>query len=154
MELSRSGISIPSVLAHPRTLAIPAGTVLGSLIGGGLLVLVFPLSLGKALALASGFGWYSLSGVIITDLGDPVLGSAGFMANMIRETIALLTIPLFARSRYPLVCVGVGGATSMDVTLPLIERTCGPAAVPVAIASGAICSLLVPVLVPIFYHLG
>ena len=154
VELIRSGINIREVLAHPDTLLIPAGTVAGSLAGGFLLAWLLGVPLGKSLSLSSGFGWYSLSGVIISDLGDPVLGSAGFMANILRETIALLTIPIIARTRYPRIGIGVAGATSMDVTLPLIERTNGPKAVPVSIASGVILSLLVPVLVPLFYQLG
>lgn len=153
-DMVQSGVSVKRVLVHPETLLLPAGTVIGSLLGGLVLAAASSLSVGRALALCSGFGWYSLSGVIITDLGDPVLGSAGFMANMLRETIALLTIPLLARTRLPYLGIGVAGATSMDVSLPLIERTCGPASVPLAIASGAILSLAVPVLVPLFYQLG
>ena len=153
-DMVQSGVSVKRVLAHPETLLLPAGTVVGSLLGGLALAAAFGLPVGKALALSSGFGWYSLSGVIITDLGDPVLGSAGFMANMLRETIALLSIPLLARTRLPYLGIGVAGATSMDVSLPLIERTCGPASAPLAIASGAILSLMVPVLVPLFYQLG
>ncbi len=42
----------------------------------------------------------------------------------------------------------------MDVTLPLIEKNCGPRSVGFAIASGAILSLAVPVLVPLLYQIG
>jgi uncharacterized membrane protein YbjE (DUF340 family) len=76
------------------------------------------------------------------------------MANILRETIALLAIPFLGEARLAWLAVGVGGATSMDVTLPLIERSCGTEIVPLSIASGAVLSLLVPVLVPLFYNLG
>jgi hypothetical protein len=42
----------------------------------------------------------------------------------------------------------------MDVTLPLIEKNCGPRSVAFAMASGGVLSLCVPVFVPLFYHLG
>ena len=153
MQLPRSGVDIRSELLTWRTLLVPAGAILGSLLGGLALGPLLSLSTGKALALAAGFGWYSLSGVLITNMGDPVLGSAAFLANMLREGIALLTIPLLGRLRLSEIAIGVAGATSMDVTLPLIGRSCGPELVPLALTNGAALSLLVPVLVPLLFHL-
>jgi uncharacterized membrane protein YbjE (DUF340 family) len=153
-QLIQSDVRIRELILHPDILVVPLGTMVGSLLGAYLLSLFLPLSSGKALSVGAGFGWYSLSGVIITDLGDPVLGSAAFVSNIIRESIALLTIPLLCRTRWPSLAVGVAGATSMDVTLPLIQRVAGTATVPLAIASGAILSLAVPILVPLFYQLG
>lgn len=154
MDLTTSGVNFRAVLSHKQTLLLPLGTAAGSLLGGLLMVPLFGLMPHQTLAVSAGFGWYSLSGVLITNMGDPFLGSAAFMSNILRETIALVTIPFVARSRFPHLAVGIGGATSMDVTLPLIERSCGAQTVPLAIASGAILSLLVPVLVPLFYNLG
>jgi len=153
-KLVRNRINLKEVLLHPETILLPIGTVAGSLLGGVSLSVIFPLHPAKALSLASGFGWYSLSGVIISNLGDPVLGGAAFLANLMRESIALLIIPFIARTRYPNIAIGVAGATSMDVTLPLIERSCGTRSVPIAITSGAILSLLVPALVPLFFYAG
>jgi uncharacterized membrane protein YbjE (DUF340 family) len=153
-QLIHSEVRIRELVLHPDILVVPVGTMVGSLLGAYLLSLFLPLSWGKALSVGAGFGWYSLSGVIITDLGDPVLGSAAFVSNIIRESIALLTIPLLCRTRWPSLAVGVAGATSMDVTLPLIQRVAGTATVPLAIASGAVLSLAVPILVPLFYQLG
>ena len=50
--------------------------------------------------------------------------------------------------------IGAGGATSMDVTLPLIEQCVGPECVPTSFANGALLSLSVPVLVPFLFRLG
>jgi uncharacterized membrane protein YbjE (DUF340 family) len=154
MQMSANEVNLASMLLRPATLLAPIGTIIGSL-GASLAVgAFFRLSAGKALALGAGFGWYSLSGVLITDLGDPMLGSASFLANMLRETIALLTIPFLASTGRAELAIGAGGATSMDVTLPLIERCAGPQSVPLSIAHGLALSLLVPLLVPIFYRLG
>ena len=132
----------------------PIATALGSLAGGLAAAPFLGLGPGKAMALAGGFGWYSLSGVLIADMGDPALGSAAFLANMIRESIALVSIPFLASTRRPELAIGVGGATAMDVTLPLVESSAGPALVPASFASGALLSLAVPIIVPLLYRLG
>ena len=154
LQFAQSGISLRSAFVRADTALVPIATMLGSLTGGLAIAAAFSISAGKALALAAGFGWYSLSGVLISDLGDPALGSAAFLANMARESLALLLIPILSRSKRPYTAVGAGGATAMDVTLPLVEQCLGPDSVPVSFTSGAILSLLVPVLVPLFYGLG
>jgi uncharacterized membrane protein YbjE (DUF340 family) len=152
--LGTSGIRPAEILSHPDLLVLPLGTMIGSLVGGlgaGLLLNVRP---GAAMSLASGFGWYSLSGVILTRLGSPGLGAVSFLSNMLRESMALILIPLLARTRFPFLAIGAGGATSMDVTLPLVEKNCGPGSVPLAIASGGVLSLSVPFLVPLLFGIG
>lgn len=150
-QLVRGGVGLRAALLKPRTLLVPAGTVIGTLAAGAAVAPLLCLPPGRAMALAAGFGWYSLSGVLITNLGDPLLGSAAFVSNMLREGIALIVIPLLGRTGFGEVAVGIGGATSMDVTLPLIGRSCGGSFVPLAVASGAILSFLVPILVPVLY---
>lgn len=138
---------------HVSIILLPLSTAAGSLLGGLAIGSFFSLTPGESLSLAAGFGWYTLSGVLITDMGNPILGSAGFMINLFRETIALIAIPLLGRTRFSLVSIGIAGATSMDVTLPLIERSCGTEYVSLALGHGIVLSLLVPLLVPLFYHL-
>jgi len=154
MQFVQSGASLGKVLVSPAALAVPVATIVGTLASSLLLIPLFSISAGKAMALAGGFGWYSLSGVLISNLGDPVLGSASFLANMFRESLALLMIPFLGRSSIPTMAVSVGGATAMDVTLPLIEQSAGPWIVPVSFMSGALLSLVVPILVPICFRLG
>ncbi|MHB0956470.1 MAG: LysO family transporter [Pirellulaceae bacterium] len=154
MQMAASQIDFGSLLLRPATAIVPLGTVVGSLIGALAVGLLFDLAPGKSFALGAGFGWYSLSGVLITDLGDPLLGSTAFLANLLRETLALVAIPFLASTGRWELSIGAGGATSMDVTLPLIERCCGPQSVPLSIAHGLTLSLLVPVLVPLFFGMG
>jgi len=152
--LSGSGIRIGEIVTHPDLFLLPLGTIAGSLLGGLAVGLALGMPPGTALALGSGFGWYSLSGVILTRLAGPGIGAVAFLSNMLRESISLVLIPLLARTRFPYLAIGTGGATSMDVTLPLIERSCGPRSVAFAMASGGALSLSVPVLVPLLYHIG
>ncbi|MCX7776046.1 MAG: lysine exporter LysO family protein [Spirochaetaceae bacterium] len=153
MQFRQSGIALGKALANPSILILPVATAVGSMLGGILLMPLFSLTPGKALAVASGFGWYSLSGVLIANMGDPALGTAAFVANMLRESLGLLLIPLLGKSRVPQLAISAAGATAMDVSLPLIEQTLGPAAIPESFFSGAVLSLLVPVLVPFFMRL-
>lgn len=154
VQMVRNEVDLKRAMLHPATFFVPLLTMIGSLAGGLALAGLFELEAGKALSLAAGFGWYSLSGVLITEMGDPILGAAGFLINVIRESIALLSIPFLARINMPMMAIGVGGATSMDVTLPLIERSCGTSYVPLSIVNGAVLSMLVPILVPFFFTLG
>jgi len=154
MQFYQSGASLRGAFSSPMVLAVPIATAVGTLLASLALVPLFSISAGKALALSGGFGWYSLSGVLIANLGDPYLGSVAFLANLIRESLALLLIPFLGRTRIPTLAVSVGGATAMDVTLPLIEQSAGPWIVPVSFVSGALLSLAVPFLVPFFFGLG
>ncbi|MBA7486527.1 MAG: DUF340 domain-containing protein [Spirochaeta sp.] len=154
MSMARNPLKFSDIITHPDLLLLPAGTIIGSLGGGLLLAFLFEQSIGESLSVSAGLGWYSFSGVILTELSGPYLGSIAFLSNLMRESIALLIIPVIAHSRYPHIGIGVAGATSMDVTLPVIKLSCGDAAGPLSISHGLITSLAVPFLVPLLYHLG
>ncbi len=152
--LGASEIRLREIVTHPDLILIPVGTVAGTLVGGLAAGLLLGVRTGTALSLAAGFGWYSLSGVILTRIDGPAVGAVAFLSNLLRESLSLVLIPILGRSRYPSMAIGVGGATSMDVTLPLIEKSCGPRSVVLAVASGGLLSLCVPVLVPLLYRIG
>jgi uncharacterized membrane protein YbjE (DUF340 family) len=84
-------------------------------------------------------------------LGDPILGSVAFLSNLFRESIAFLSVPFLASFAQKRAGISVCGATSMDVTLPIVEKNCGPEYVPLSLAHGIILTLIVPFLVPFFY---
>jgi len=150
IQMAGSGSSLGKMIVQPAVLLVPAVTIVGTL-AGSLGTLVFDgMTPGRSLALGSGFGWYSLSGVLIADLGDPMLGAAAFISNLLRETIAFLCVPLLKFSGRCESGIGISGATSMDVTLPVIEDTWGARVIPLAVAHGVILSFLVPFLVPLF----
>lgn len=150
MQMALGDVDIVSILKEPITLVLPFTTIVGTLLASGLGPLMTSLSLSEALAVGSGFGWYSLSGVLIADLGDPVLGSIAFLSNLFRESVAFIMIPLLAGYGRRHAAVSVAGATSMDVTLPILEQYCGPEFVPLSLAHGVILTAIVPFLVPLF----
>lgn len=150
VQMAHGTPGLARMLLNPAIVAMPAVTVIGTLIGSLPLLAFSGISLSRALAMGSGFGWYSLSGVLIADRGEPLLGAAAFLANLLRESVAFLSVPaLRSTGRYE-AGVGICGATSMDVTLPVIEDAWGPSLVPVSVAHGVILSFLVPFLVPLF----
>ncbi len=135
-------------------LLLPFGVALGSIVGA-IIYSLFSGSLywNEAAALASGFGWYSLSAVIISEVHTPTLGATAFLTNIFRELIAILIIPMVAKYLGGIAAIAPGGATSMDVTLPIIAKGAGKEYVPLAFFSGAILSLMVPIMVNFFLSL-
>lgn len=137
----------------PRVLLVPAAIAAGSILGTTLAGLALGLSFPLAAAVGAGFGWYSLSGVILANLHSQAAGALAFLTNVIREYLAILLIPLLARRLGRLSAIAPGGATAMDVTLPVIARAAGPEAAAIAFLSGAVLSAAVPALVPLLINL-
>ncbi|WP_330985642.1 MULTISPECIES: lysine exporter LysO family protein [Enterobacterales] len=153
IKLSNSGMSIKEIFFNRQNLVMTGLTVVASYLGAALVSLFIPLSLVQSLAVSSGFGWYTLSGLLFTKMGDPLLGSVAFLCDLFREVFALLLIPTLSRIGSGNVAIGVAGATAMDVTLPIIEKHCGISYVPVALLSGGIITVMVPFLIPFFFSL-
>lgn len=153
LQLRNAGLSLRKLLMNRQGLGIALVLVLSSLLAGLMLIPWLDVPWYQALALASGFGWYSLSGIVIGDALGPAWGGVAFLNDVIREIIALALIPLVISAR-PAVAIGYGGATAMDFTLPVIRSSGGLACVPVAIASGFLLSFLSPVLMGVFLSLG
>ncbi len=153
IQMNSGENDLSRLFSRPSLLVLPLVTIAGTLLGSLGTLMFDGMTPGRALALGSGFGWYSLSGVLIANLGDPTLGAASFLSNLFRETLAFLTIPLLRATGRCESGIGIAGATSMDVTLPVIEDVWGPAVLPLSIAHGVILSLLVPFLVPLFMSL-
>lgn len=153
IQLRNSGLTLGQILLNKHGMIIAAVVMVTSWIGGAIAALVLDIPVYKGLAMASGFGWYSLAGILMGDAFGPVYGGASFMIELLRELISLVLIPMFI-SRKPCTSIGYAGATAMDFTLPVIQTTGGVRCVPVAIVSGFILSLLVPVLMLFFVSLA
>jgi uncharacterized membrane protein YbjE (DUF340 family) len=138
-----------------RVVLVPAAVVAGTLGAAALVALAWPGSqLLETLAVASGFGYYSLSSVIIKDMHGATLGATALLANMAREVTTLVIAPLLTRRLGKLALIGCGGATSMDTTLPIVTRFSGREYAAISIFSGLVLSLLVPFIVPLLLSLS
>ncbi|MCT9843048.1 lysine exporter LysO family protein [Leclercia sp. 29361] len=149
IQLRNNGMTLKQIVLNRRGMMVAVIVVGSSLVGGVINAFILDLPLNTALAMASGFGWYSLSGILLTESFGPVIGSAAFFNDLGRELIAIMLIPgLVRRSRST--ALGLCGATSMDFTLPVLQRSGGLEMVPAAIVHGFILSLLVPIMMAFF----
>lgn len=133
-----------------RLIVIPILIAIGSIVGALITGLIFNFSAGESAAIGAGFGWYSLSGILISQLHSAELGSLAFLTNVFRELLTVMVLPIVAKYFGSLATIAPGGATTMDVTLPLIKELGGEKVVIPAFISGAILTTLVPILVPLF----
>ena len=126
----------------------PLAAVLGTLAAAGLAGACLPgMGVREALAVGAGFGYYSLSSVLVTSLHGEALGAVALLANLLREMATLLLAPLLARLFGPLAPIASGGATAMDTTLPVIVRAVGAEYAMLSVWTGLVLSLLAPVLI-------
>ncbi|MEZ9320204.1 lysine exporter LysO family protein [Vibrio sp. 10N.286.51.E5] len=153
IQLRNSGLTLRQILLNKHGMVIAITIIITSMLGGVIAAYILDIPLFKALAMSSGFGWYSLAGILMGDAFGPVYGGASFMLELLRELVALILIPVLIRS-YPCTSIGYAGATAMDFTLPVIQTTGGVRCVPIAIVSGFILSLLVPILMLFFVSLA
>ena len=132
---------------NPRVALLPLATILGSWAGAAIAFLVLQRTITDCLAISSGFAYYSLSSIFLTEYRGIELGTIALVANLVREAITLLGTPLLARIFGPLAPISAGGATTMDTTLPIITHTCGQRFTILAIFHGFIVDFTVPFLV-------
>ena len=133
-----------------RILLIPFGIALGSLCGGVVTAFLLSLPAKEGLAISAGLGWYSLSGVLITEAGNPVGGTIAFLANVFREMLTFVIVPFVASHLNYYSAIAPAGATSMDTTLGIISKNTNGTIAVLAFVNGIVCTLLVPILVPLF----
>ena len=146
----------PDALLLP--LATVGGTLLLSAMGG------FLLSRWTAfdcMAVGSGFAYYFVSSILITEiksasLGVQVateLGTIALLSNIFREMAALLCAPLFRRYFGYLAPISAAGIGAADISLPAIARYSGPDAIPLAIIHGLLIEISMPFFVSLFCRL-
>lgn len=136
---------------NPRLAFLPIMTILGTLAASALTSLILPeRSAADCMAIGSGFGYYSLSSIFITEYKGPELGTVALLSNIMREMITLLCAPLLVRWFGNLAPISAGGATTMDTTLPIITRSAGQEFVVVSIFHGFLVDFSVPFLVTFF----
>lgn len=136
-----------------RCALLPLFTAAGTLAGAAAASLWLPVAPADALAVGAGFGYYSLSSILISPLRGAALGTVALLVNILRELFTLLAAPLVARWAGPLAAVSIGGATSFDTTLPVITQAAGGRFAVVALFHGCLLDFSVPFLVTLFCRL-
>lgn len=143
----------------PRTILVPCATIVGTIISTFLISFaIVRWSATEVMAVGCGFGYYSLSSILVSSLKEAhiglqaaaELGTITLIANVFRELMTLLLAPLMVRWFSPLGPICAGGATTIDVTLPVITRFSGRDWLFVSILHGVVVDFSVPFLVPFF----
>ncbi|CUX97178.1 lysine exporter LysO family protein [Candidatus Hoaglandella endobia] len=154
VQLRNSEMKLRQIILNRRGLLLTLIVAISALAGGAMAALLLGLPLATGLALASAYGWYSLSGILMTEAFGTVIGSTAFFNDLLRELLAIILIPLLMRRSHN-TALGLCGATSMDSTLPVLQRSGGIEVLPAAIVQGFLLSVLAPVLIGIFsFHLS
>ena len=133
-----------------RIVLLPLSGMAGSLLLSLMAVPCLGISWKEALAIVSGFGWYSLSGALLTHLAGPALGATAFLANLFRELLTFLGVGVVFRYLGDWAAAALGGATSMDTTLGPTTAVSNGRLSALALTSGLAHSLCVPVLLPLW----
>ena len=143
----------------PRTILVPCATIIGTILSTFLISFALVRwSTTEVMAVGCGFGYYSLSSILVSSLKEAhiglqaaaELGTITLIANVFRELMTLLLAPLMVRWFSPLGPICAGGATTIDVTLPVITRFSGRDWLFVSILHGVVVDFSVPFLVPFF----
>lgn len=136
---------------NPRLIFLPIMTICGTLAGCAIAgIFMSNHSSSDCMAVGAGFGYYSLSSIFITEYKGPELGTIALLSNIMREILALLGAPLLVRYFGKLAPISVGGATTMDTTLPIITKCSGKEFIIISIFHGFIVDFSVPFLVTLF----
>ncbi len=133
-----------------RMVLLPVFIAIGSLCGAFAAGLAMGMDAGCATAIGAGFGWYSLSAVMLTGLVGAQAGTMALLSNVFRELLSIMIMPLVVRYFGKVAAIAPGGATTMDTTLPVVVRYAGSEMSVISFVSGFILSMLVIVLVPFF----
>lgn len=142
IRLSRQWVS-------PAMLALPGLVVVGSMLGGALVAWLVDVPLKAGLALSSGYGWFSLSSVMVAEALGKAYGTMALSIDLLRELLAFVI--LYAVGRWwPVVGLAAAGATAMDSSLPIIKQVCSPSVIPMAMVSGFLLTLLAPFMMSLF----
>lgn len=152
---------LKSILAavSPRMLLIPLATIGGTLGFSALIGLFLSRwSVFDCMAVGSGFGYYSLSSILITQYKEATLGvqlatelgTIALLTNVFREMFTLLCAPLLVKYFGRLAPICTAGVTSIDVSLPVITRYSGKDLISISVIHGILVDLTVPFFVSFF----
>jgi uncharacterized membrane protein YbjE (DUF340 family) len=138
-EIKRMGIKI---------LLLPLFIACGSIVGGLAASYLIGISPAYGMAIGAGFGWYSLSGIMLTTMVGADVGTMALLSNVFREILSIMILPFVVKYLGKIPAVAPGGATTMDTTLPFVVKYAGSEMSIIAFVSGVVLSILVVFLVP------
>jgi uncharacterized membrane protein YbjE (DUF340 family) len=128
----------------PLTAAV-AGAVLAAFLFAALTGIGWLPSLATTL----GFGFYTLTGPLVTARFGATLGLLAFLANFLRENFTMLAAPYVGRRVRGEGLSAMGGATAMDTTLYFVVRYGDRDAAGLALATGLVLTVAATIVLPL-----
>ena len=144
------------------SLLVPIATVTGTFLFSAVAGFILSQwSIFDCMAVGSGFAYYSISSVLITQLKAPSigmqlateLGTIALLANIFREMTALIGAPFIRKYFGCLASISAAGIGSADILLASISKYSGKEAIPLAIQHGILINISVPFFVSLFCNL-
>lgn len=139
---------------NKRILLLPLITTMGTFAGVGLASGALGYNMAEAMAIGAGFGYYSLSSILIGNYMGAEAGAMALMSNILRELFVLLCAPFLYRYFGPVALICSGGCTTSDTTLPVIVHWAGSKWVAPAIIHAMLLDFSVPFWVAFFCSLA
>ena len=145
-----------------KMLLVPVATVSGTFLFSAIAGFILSQwSVFDCMAVGSGFAYYSISSVLITQLKTPSigmqlateLGTIALLANIFREMTALIGAPFIRKYFGRLAPISAAGIGSSDILLASISKYSGQEAIPIAILHGILINISVPFFVSLFCNL-
>ncbi len=145
-----------------KMLLVPIATVSGTFLFSAIAGFILSQwSVFDCMAVGSGFAYYSISSVLITQLKTPSigmqlateLGTIALLANIFREMTALIGAPFIRKYFGRLAPISAAGIGSSDILLASISKYSGQEAIPIAILHGILINISVPFFVSLFCNL-
>ncbi|MFR3218131.1 LysO family transporter [Dysgonomonas mossii] len=145
-----------------KMLLVPIATVTGTFLFSAIAGFILSQwSVFDCMAVGSGFAYYSISSVLITQLKTPSigmqlateLGTIALLANIFREMTALIGAPFIRKYFGRLAPISAAGIGSSDILLASISKYSGQEAIPLAILHGILINISVPFFVSLFCNL-
>ncbi|QHI73286.1 lysine exporter LysO family protein [Aminipila terrae] len=154
MDLGRTGTVVENFKkVGIRILVFPLASIIGCLTFAAVGSLFLPMTAKETMAVASGFGWYTLAPVMLADCSAE-LSAISFLHNVMREMVGIMIIPIVAKYIGYIESCSVPGAAAADVCLPIIEKSTDSDTTVYAFVMGVVLSTTVPVLVGAFISMG
>ncbi|MEM2136975.1 MAG: lysine exporter LysO family protein [Candidatus Methanomethylicia archaeon] len=136
---------IKSVKNLKKHIHLPLITIVLSTIAGILATITLNINYRITLAISLGMGWYSFTGAYITTKINAYYGAIAFISNMFREA-ATITITPILPNRIKKAGIIIGGATTMDTTLPIMAEEFREEDMIAIIYHGLIITIIIPII--------
>lgn len=135
-----------------RILVFPIASIIGCLLFVAIGSIFLPMTVRESMAVASGFGWYTLAPIILSDYSAE-LSAISFLHNIMREMLGIVLIPIIANRVGYIEACSLPGAAAMDVCLPVVEKATNSDTAVYAFVMGVFLTVAIPILVPLIIGL-